>query len=345
MRQFPYDLPNGKVAVPLPQILMDKSKKETQVTTSFDYEVLELEQRLVVQQRTGEIKERLRRSAQDIWEIGQKLADVRSQLGHGPFYVWLRAEFNWSPRTAYNFISVYETFGKRANLAQLDVATSALYLLAAPSTPQKVREEYLQRAEEGEKVRHKDIQKTIQKEKSQSAPTSTKPPQQSATKPEIVSVLPKEVVQAEHAVVQAQTSRLRSASPAAPPEIQSGWYHLEKQHLLFCGDTASTQFSDKVPEAAFALAITSDDWDHDWLIDRARSVTILSESELEEPIIEQLLSLFSQAGEIVIFPWLPSHNLIAITHQLGRRVFAGDSDPERCREAIAHSGLRAERVN
>jgi DNA modification methylase len=323
----------------------ETQKKETQVTTNFDYEVLELEQRLVVQQRTGEIKERLRRSAQDIWEIGQKLAEVRSQLGHGPFDMWLKAEFNWSRRTAYNFISVYETFGTRANLAQLDIATSALYLLAAPSTPKKVREEYLQRAEEGEKITHKDLQDTIQKEKSQPAPTSTESSQQSAIKPEIVSVLPKEVVRAEPAVARAQTSQLRSASYTAPPEIQAGWYHLEKQHLLFCGDTASSQFSDKVPEAAFALAITSDDWDHDWLIDRAKSVTILPESELEEPIIEQLLSIFSQKGESVIFPWLPSQNLIAIAHQLNRRVFAGDSDPERCREAIAHSGLRTERIN
>jgi len=139
-----------------------------QVKTNFDYENLEVEKRIVVQQRTGEIKERLKRSAQDIWEIGQKLADVRSRLKHGQFEAWLKAEFNWSRRTAYNFISVYETFDQCANLAQLDIATSALYLLAAPSTPETIKEEYIQRAQKGETITHKDLQKAIETDKSSS---------------------------------------------------------------------------------------------------------------------------------------------------------------------------------
>ena len=125
---------------------MSKSDKSKQITTSvFDYETLTLEQRNLVMQRTGEIQERLQRSAQDIWEIGQRIADVRDELKHGQFEAWLKAEFNWSRRTAYNFINVYETFGERANLAQLDIASSALYLLAAPSTPDELRQEYLRK--------------------------------------------------------------------------------------------------------------------------------------------------------------------------------------------------------
>jgi hypothetical protein len=85
---------------------VSKFKKQSQAVTGFDYEILDSEQRQVIQQRTGEIKERLRRSAQDIWEIGQKLADVRSRLKHGHFETWLKAEFGWSRRTAYNFINV-----------------------------------------------------------------------------------------------------------------------------------------------------------------------------------------------------------------------------------------------
>jgi len=37
------------------------------------------------------------------------------------FETWLKAEFGWSRRTAYNFINVYETFAERANLAQIDI--------------------------------------------------------------------------------------------------------------------------------------------------------------------------------------------------------------------------------
>jgi len=68
---------------------------------------------------------------------------MRSRLKHGQFETWLKAE-SLEP-TAYNFINVYETFAERANLAQIDIATSALYLLAAPST-QNVRNEFMQRA-------------------------------------------------------------------------------------------------------------------------------------------------------------------------------------------------------
>jgi len=338
---------------------------KNQVNTNFDYDILEVEQRIVVQQRTGEIKERLQRSAQDIWEIGQKLADVRSRLKHGQFDAWLKAEFNWSRRTAYNFISVYETFGTRANLAQLDIATSALYLLAAPSTPQTIKEEYIKRAQNGETVTHKNLQKAINSEKSSSVSSqtsSTKKQENSktssassthldpasesaATRPEIINVVPKSNSKTEDSPKDSFPSQLFSVSTTAVPQLEHGWYQLEQQHMLFCGDTASPEFANKVPDAAFALAITSDDWDHDWIIDRARSVTIIPESNLETSMLKQLLCLFSQQGEVVIFPWLPDSNLIAIAHQLERQVYAGDASIERCRCAIAQAGLSAKPRN
>jgi len=328
---------------------MGKLEKQSQVVTSFDYEVLEAEQRIVIQQRTGEIKERLRHSAQDIWEIGQKLADVRSRLKHGQFDAWLKAEFGWSRRTAYNFISVYEAFGERANLAQIDIATSALYLLAAPSTPQEVRHEFLQRAKEGETITHKELRQVIKEEKSQSSPAVGKPElsQVCIPKPEVVTVIPKAVVEAEKPVVQVRTAKLPLASPTVvnPYDIQPGWYLLQKQHLLFCGDTASAKFVKRTPYATLAIAITSDDWDHDWLIERAKTAIIFPESELKERMIEQLIEMFSKPGEVIIFPWLPDSDMIAVAHKLGRLIWAGDLDQERCRNAIAHSGLQFERIS
>jgi hypothetical protein len=68
-------------------------------------------------------------------EIGRRLTDAKRRLGHGRFLVWLAAEFGWSERTAENFMRVYVLRGKFANFADLDVPLSALYLLAAPSTP------------------------------------------------------------------------------------------------------------------------------------------------------------------------------------------------------------------
>ncbi len=117
---------------------------------------------------------------------------------------------------------------------------------------------------------------------------------------------------------------------------------LGKQHFLFCGDTASPQFVERIPFAALAIAITSDDWDHDWLIERAKTVIVFPESDLKEQLIEQLIKIFSTPRETVIFPWLPSKDMIKIAHKLKRQIFAGDPSLERCLEAIAQSKLTSE---
>jgi len=120
---------------------------------SFDYDSLENETRIVVQRRTSEIKILMQQVAQDIIDIGQKLTEVKQQLGHGNFRNWLKAEFGWSVSTALRFMQVSEQF-KCVNLVHLEIAASALYLLAAPSTPAFAREEALKRATQGEAISH-----------------------------------------------------------------------------------------------------------------------------------------------------------------------------------------------
>ncbi|MBE9212899.1 DUF3102 domain-containing protein [Plectonema cf. radiosum LEGE 06105] len=298
-------------------------------------------------QRTGEIQERLQRSAQDIWEIGQRLADVRAQLKHGQFDAWLKAEFGWSRRTAYNFINVYETFGERANLAQIDIATSALYLLAAPSTPQNVREEYLLKAKEGEKITHKELRSHIEQKKHKSTlqtehkdytpVNETKLSISSASIPEIIRLVPQEVVEVESVEVsQAQSKQPNFASDT---KVEAGWYVLEGQHLVFCGDTASSQFHSHIPDITLAVAATSSNWDHDWLIDVAGTLIVLQESALQQDNLEQLINMFSQPGDTIVFPWLPYSQMIAIANKLNRKAIAGDMSVQKCQQAISASGL------
>ncbi|MGF1478172.1 MAG: DUF3102 domain-containing protein [Cyanophyceae cyanobacterium] len=117
----------------------------------FDYNALAQETRGVVQQRTIEIKNILRRTAQDIVNVGQKLTEVKEQLGHGNFRNWLLAEFELSLSAATKFMQVYEQF-KSVNFKNLDIAVSALYLLAAPSTPPEARHKALARAHQGESI-------------------------------------------------------------------------------------------------------------------------------------------------------------------------------------------------
>ena len=311
--------------------VMSGPNDPVQLSTFFDYESLDLAQRQVIQEHTGEIRKRLRRSAQDVWEIGQRLADVRSRLKYGQFLAWLKAEFGWSQRTAYNFINVYETFGDRfAKLAKVDIATSVLYQLAAPSVPEALRTEVLKAAASGQKITHKSIKSAIKQSK-QAANTASVAPETeepAIKKPEIITVIP-------------QSVELADSSRTAQPELEitAGWYQLGAQHQLFCGDTATHSFVNAVPQAKLAIAVTAEDWAHDWLIDQVDSVVILPQEQFTIRTLKELLGLLSRPGDTVIFPWLPLPEMMATAHSLGRIVYAGDPSKQRCQGAIAAAGL------
>lgn len=316
--------------------------------TKFNYEELKPEQRSVVQQRAVEIRSCLQRSAEDVWQIGHKLVEVRSWLKYGQFDTWLKVEFDWSRRTAYNFINVYETFHQHKNLANINIATSALYLLAAPSTSQDIRDEFLQQSRGGKRVAFKDLRNAIRESKQAlSASTPTKSSTPPTSRPRVVKLISKGKVNVNPSVAEVQRLQSRFAFPDVTfnQSAQPIWRIIENRHMIFYGDTASPQFTKYIPHAAFALAIPTTEWQHDWIIEKARVVvSIAQELVLEERLIEQLLSVFSKPGEVVIFPWLPNEMMLKIAHELGRKIFAGDPNPEKCEEGIKQLGLRSEIV-
>lgn len=128
--------------------------------TLFDYAALDAETRIVVQQRTIEIKALMKRAASDIIEIGRKLIEVKSRLPHGAWLPWLRSEFTWSEDTAGRFMSVARRIPEIPHGAEFDA--KALYLLAAPSTPESAREEAIARAEEGKKITYSAVRDLIE---------------------------------------------------------------------------------------------------------------------------------------------------------------------------------------
>ncbi len=117
-----------------------------------------------VQERTSEIKALVNRTARDIIEIGKKLIQVKEELGHGRFGAWLKAEFKWDERTARNFMYVADKF-KSENFTDLDFAPSALYLLAAPSTPEEALQSALELAEKGETISHALAKELVERHK------------------------------------------------------------------------------------------------------------------------------------------------------------------------------------
>lgn len=117
----------------------------------FDYKILDPKAQIIVKQKTAEIKRLIRQTAQDIIKVGQNLTEVKQQLKHGEFRNWLKTEFNWSISSATKFMQVSEQF-KNVNFTHFNFATSALYILAAPSTPENAREYAIQLASRGENI-------------------------------------------------------------------------------------------------------------------------------------------------------------------------------------------------
>ncbi len=142
----------------------------------FDYQILDLQTRITVKQKTSEIKGLIRQTAQDIFKVGQNLAEVKQQLKHGEFRNWLKTEFNWSISSATKFMQVSEQF-KNVNFTHFNFATSALYVLAAPSTPENARQHALKLASRGENITY-SLAKLIVKHHKESAEINLYSPNQ-----------------------------------------------------------------------------------------------------------------------------------------------------------------------
>ncbi len=117
----------------------------------FNYAALDAETRVFVQERAERIHNLARMTAAAVQQIGQYLTEVKERLRHGQFLDWIDREFGWSERSARSFMMVHERF-KSANFADLEIDVSALYLIAAPKTPEPVRAQIITRAENGERI-------------------------------------------------------------------------------------------------------------------------------------------------------------------------------------------------
>jgi hypothetical protein len=144
----------------------------------FDYTQLQISARVIASEAAANIRAHGKLAAQSIVAIGAELAKVKEYIGHGHYLAWLGAEFGWSERQAQRFVAVYESFGKSDNVTDLGaVDVSALYLLAAPSTPEPVRETALEKAAAGERVTHKAVKALLEEECDQADATATPQPE------------------------------------------------------------------------------------------------------------------------------------------------------------------------
>jgi Protein of unknown function (DUF3102) len=133
-----------------------------EIQLCFNYDVLDPETRAFVLERAERIHNLARMTATGIVQIGQYLTEVKAKLKHGQYLEWIEREFGWGDDSARNFMRVFE-LSKSRNFRDLEIDVSALYLIAAPKTPEPVRRQVVQRAENGEPVTHAGVRALVQR--------------------------------------------------------------------------------------------------------------------------------------------------------------------------------------
>lgn len=338
---------------------------------SFDYASLDAETSQFVQQQTGEIRGLMKQTAQGIVEIGQRLIQVKERLGHGRFLDWLEAEFDWNRRTAHRCMSVAEQFGSNWDkLSHLNLAPSALYVLAAPSTPAAVRSEVLARAYAGELITHKTAKVLKQKYASpptQPTPEPVSPPQpspmpisQPGQKLEIVAIrsqVKAPVPEAAPKPILSQAAQSQNVPQPSQsvftPDVPGVWWQLGGQHLLYCGHPNSDEFLARIPEVVqLLLAFPPNRIWQSRITSEARIILtdylpIFRNPEKLDEAIEPLILNHSRLGDLVVICFLPSPDILSILNRLNRRGVIAESNFGRSKAVISdwkRAGLKAERL-
>ncbi len=325
-------------------------------TQAFDYSQLDSNISVFVREQTNEIRGLMKRTAQGILDIGQKLLIIKEKLGHGNFLNWLQLEFNWSEPTAQRFMQVARQF-KSVNLMDLSIAPSALYILSAPSTPDWVREEAISRAQAGEDITYTTAKEIKQKSRSTSLMEAKKDEkieeerEKAFVKPETSSVsdvrfsfldrplarerelLRKQEILA--VIPQQTTDREETVRPGS-------WLRLGKEHFLYCGEPNSPQFKLRLPEqVALILAFPpTPEWQLATPIEANSEMAFFSRyQDVDLITFKQLvrlsLELYTESKETIVFSFLPEPELLILADKLGCYCFIAEPDLKRCEAIVA----------
>jgi phage N-6-adenine-methyltransferase len=157
------------------------------------------------------IRSHRKRAADAIVEVGRELASVKARFGEhrdGRYTEFVTKRLGWSLDSATRFMNVFKLSQSPqiADFSGLTIDASSLYLIAAPSTPEPVREAVLGKAATPEGISHEEVKAAV---------AAGKPP---APKPAFTI--------GEHGEIIRPMTPENWLAPAAPPPAESRdeWY-------------------------------------------------------------------------------------------------------------------------
>lgn len=119
----------------------------------YDYGLVSAKHRRAVQDAAVDIRRKQRRMLEDMLAIGRRLMEVKDLLPPGGFERWVKDEFDLSIRTVYNMMTAAQVYSDEKRVQRVaPLSDRAVYMLAAPSTPEEARLEVERIIEETGKV-------------------------------------------------------------------------------------------------------------------------------------------------------------------------------------------------
>ena len=304
----------------------------------FNYQDLDLETRLLVVERTEKIRGLLKRSTEDILNIGKYLLEVKKKLGHGKFSSWLEFEFDESLTTAARFMQIYKKF-KSFNLKDLNFSHSVLYELAGTSVPNEAIQETLALAKKGEhitinlaksiKTKHKEI-----KDASSSLPEVKSGTSSIVARNNISSPIPR--TNASTRPVENDTSDSSKQEIVGLISPQRLWHIGKKKHIIVCQDPNSQKFFEQLPlTISLCLAFPPV---KNWQFQLKRyqsSLNFYSEYPDIEPAyllesIKRIIETVTDSDDIIAVCYIPNPQLLLLIDKLDCRAFIAEPDRDKC---------------
>ncbi|NER79362.1 MAG: DUF3102 domain-containing protein [Leptolyngbya sp. SIO1D8] len=352
---------------------MKKALSEEKTLSKLDLEHLSDDTACFVQQQAEDIRRLLRRTAQDIYEIGQKLLLVKDRLEHGDFLRWLTQEFDWSARTAQQFMNVARHF-KSEKFSDLGFTPSALNILAAPSTPPPARKEALKRAKAGESITVKKAKEIKQRHINAKAITTSgfqstetcdfasSIATENLPQSEIISnATPnslhkrdsqKDDVSGEKQEIIAIYSKSGQSLQTKPLRSQA-WWLSNNRHFLYCGEPESFFFTEQLPRN-IALLLAFPEKRQEWpkfVPDNINSVLSLwtpySDEDLNllSEMVERALLLYTDGKDNVVFRGLPDPSLLVLAQNLDLCCYIAEPSFKRCMSLVEMWRMSGKKVD
>lgn len=154
------------------QLLQQQEHQEQLVL--FDRTQLSEQAQTQLETLESELSFQFRRDAKNVFQIGNILYNIRVLIQedlkaqgipknsrHNGFKAWCE-EHGLTRQSVYRYISVYDALKTCHNLLHAhDIPASVLYLLAKPTTPQAVRQDFVTRWERGESITVQDVKDAL----------------------------------------------------------------------------------------------------------------------------------------------------------------------------------------